>query len=78
MRCAISSRAGQVLAAGSLVIQEDDEGNWRLNLQTDSGRMIQGGVIGADGSLAEASQVLFRQFFDLWGMSDLTLTARVP
>jgi hypothetical protein len=77
MRCAISSRAGQILAEGQLFIDEDENGDLRLNLRTTGGRVIQGGVIDADGNLTDASKVLFRQFFELWGMSDLTLTAKV-
>ncbi|NJL23422.1 MAG: hypothetical protein HC895_25590 [Leptolyngbyaceae cyanobacterium SM1_3_5] len=77
MRCAISSRSGQILAEGELFIAQDDSGNLRLSLRTDRGRLIQGGAIDADGSLTEASRVLFRQFFEVWGMSDLTLIAKV-
>jgi hypothetical protein len=74
MRCSIISRAGQVLASGSLLLKQDEDGEWRLHLKTDGGRLIQGGVIGSDGDLTSASQILFRQFFEIWGMSDLTLT----
>jgi hypothetical protein len=77
MHCAISSRAGQVLAEGELFLDQDEDGNLRLNLRTNGGRLIQGGAIDADGSMTSASQVLFRQFFQLWGMSDLTLVAKV-
>ncbi|WAL61361.1 hypothetical protein [Thermocoleostomius sinensis] len=77
MRCAIISRAGQVLANGSLLLKQDDNGEWRLHLKTDGGKLIQGGVIGPDGDLTAASQILFRQFFEIWGMSDLTLTVTV-
>jgi hypothetical protein len=34
-------------------------------------------MVGSDGDLTSASQVLFRQFFEVWGMSDLTLTVTV-
>jgi hypothetical protein len=74
MRCAITSRAGQVIANGYLVIHKGDDGELRLDLQTDGGRLIQGGIIDPDGDLKSASQVLFRQFFEVWGMSDLTLS----
>ncbi|MGG6293390.1 hypothetical protein ACQ4M4_03115 [Leptolyngbya sp. AN02str] len=74
MRCAITSRAGQVIAYGRLLIQSTDEGQLRLDLQTDGGRYLEGGIIPQDGDLSEASQNLFRKFFDVWGMSDLTLT----
>jgi hypothetical protein len=74
MRCAIISRAGQVIANGYLLLNQQEDGDWRLDLKTDGGRLIQGGLIGPDGDMASASQILFRQFFAVWGMSDLTLT----
>lgn len=77
MRCAISSRAGQVLARGHLILHKEDDGNLRLDLQTDGGRLIQGGIIDSDGDMKSASEVLFRQFLEVWGMSDLTLTVTV-
>jgi hypothetical protein len=73
MRCAIVSRAGQILAYGQLFVRPTDNDELRLDLQTDRGRVIHGGIIGPDGDMSEASQVLFRQFFEVWGMSDLTL-----
>ena len=76
MRCAISSRAGQVLAKGSLGIKKDENGEMRLFFQSDAGSLIVGGIISDDGNLTPASQELFRQFFQAWGMSDLTLTAK--
>jgi hypothetical protein len=77
MRCAVVSRAGQVLANGYLLLEKGNNGELQLNLQTDGGRLIEGGVIDADGDMTSASQVLFRQFFAVWGMSDLTLTITV-
>jgi predicted amino acid dehydrogenase len=77
MRCAISSRAGQVLARGSLILNKSDDGNLRLDLQTDGGKLIQGGIIEPDGDMTSASEELFRQFLSVWGMSDLTLTVTV-
>lgn len=77
MRCAVTSRAGQVLANGYLFVEPDEDGNLRLNLKTDGGRLIQGGVVPEDGNLTNASRELFRRFFDVWGMSDLTLIANV-
>jgi hypothetical protein len=77
MRCAVVSRAGQVLANGYLLLQKGDDGELRLNLQTDGGRLIEGGVIDVDGDMTSASQDLFRQFFAVWGMSDLTLMVTV-
>lgn len=77
MRCAISSRAGQVLAKGHLFIQKDENGELRLCFRTDGGKLIQGGNIDSDGDLTSASEVLFRQFFETWGMSNMILTATV-
>lgn len=77
MRCAITSRAGQVLAKGRLILQQTDAGEMRLDLQTDGGRVIEGGVVGEDGDMTAASQTLFQQFFAVWGMSDVTLTVTV-
>jgi hypothetical protein len=77
MRCAISSRAGQVLARGSLILHQCDDGKLRLDLQTDGGKVIQGGIIDPDGDMKSASEELFRQFLEVWGMSDLTLTVTV-
>jgi hypothetical protein len=77
MRCAIVSRAGQVLANGRLILHKEDDGQLRLDLQTDGGRLLQGGIIDADGDMTSASQALFRQFFQVWGMSDLTLNVTV-
>ena len=74
MRCVISSRAGQVLARGRLILHKGDDGELRLDLQTDGGRLLQGGIIDPDGDMQSASVVLFRQFFEVWGMSDLSLT----
>lgn len=74
MRCVISSRAGQVLAKGRLILHKYDNGELRLDLQTDGGTLLQGGIIDPDGNMESASQVLFRQFFQVWGMSDLTLS----
>nr|WP_290223496.1 hypothetical protein [Trichocoleus desertorum] len=76
MRCAISSRAGQVIAQGRLIIDKDENGELRLNFQTDGGRVIQGGAIASDGDLTAASQELFRQFRSAWRMIDCTLTAK--
>jgi hypothetical protein len=77
MRCVISSRSGQVLAHGRLMLHKDEEGQLRLDLETDGGRQIQGGIVGPDGDMAAASQGLFRQFFAVWGMSDLSLTVTI-
>ena len=76
MRCAISSRAGQVLAKGHLTIEKDESGELRLSFRTDGGKLIQGGIIDPDGDLTAASKVLFRQFFETWRMTDITITAQ--
>ncbi|MBE9116727.1 hypothetical protein IQ249_12530 [Lusitaniella coriacea LEGE 07157] len=75
MRCAISSRAGQVLARGYLYIQKEDDGELRLNFESDRGTLIEGGIIEPDGNMNRASQTLMDRFFETWHMSDLTLTA---
>ncbi|MGF1461216.1 MAG: hypothetical protein ACFBSG_19580 [Leptolyngbyaceae cyanobacterium] len=74
MRCTIISRAGQVLAYGRLFIRHQADGGLRLDLETDRGRVLQGGLLDEDGDLTQAGQVLSEQFFDVWGMSDLTLS----
>ena len=74
MRCTITSRAGQVLAYGRLFISHEEDGGLQLNLETDRGRLLQGGYLSEDGDMTEASQILSEQFFDVWGMSDLTLS----
>lgn len=76
MRCAISSRAGQVLARGRLFVQPNEDGELQLNFQSDRGTLIEGGTVADDGDMTEAGQVLMRQFFEVWHMTDLTLTAR--
>lgn len=75
MRCAISSRAGQVLARGHLFIYKEENGELRLNFESDRGTLIEGGIIDSDGDMTAASQVLMGQFFEAWHMTDLTLTA---
>lgn len=77
MRCEIFSRAGQVIARGRLILHKGDDGELRLDLETEGGRLLQGGLIGPEGDMAAASEVLFRQFFQVWGMSDLTLNVTV-
>ena len=75
MQCSISSRAGQVLAKGTLLIQKEENGELRLSFQTNGGKLIQGGIIAPDGDLTEASELLFREFYETWRMSNITLTA---
>jgi hypothetical protein len=57
------------LANVYLLPNQNEAGEWRLDLQTDGGRLIEGGMVGSDGDLTSASQVLFRQFFEVWRMS---------
>lgn len=75
MRCAVSSRAGQILARGRLFVQPNEDGELSLNFQSDRGTLIQGGIVAENGDMTEAGQVLMRQFFEVWHMTDLTLTA---
>lgn len=77
MRCSVVSRAGQVIANGRLILSRTEDENLRLILKTDGGRVIEGGLIEPDGDMTAASQALFRGFFNVWGMSDLTLTVTV-
>jgi hypothetical protein len=72
MECAIISRAGQVLARGKLVLQAENHGT-RLNLETRGGKLITGGLVGEDGDLGAASEVLFENCFATWRMTGLTL-----
>ncbi|MGF1479150.1 MAG: hypothetical protein ACFB4I_06630 [Cyanophyceae cyanobacterium] len=74
MRCAISSRAGQILARGRLVVRSEEDG-LRLYFMSDRGTTIEGGLADADGDLTSAGEVLFAKLFETWGMTDLTLTA---
>jgi hypothetical protein len=74
MRCTIISRAGQVLAYGHLFIRHQEDGGLRLDLETDRGRVLHGGLLDEDGDMTIASEILAEQFFDVWGMSDLTLS----
>lgn len=74
MRCTIISRAGQVLAYGRLFVRHQEDGGLRLDLETDRGRVLRGGLLGEDGDMTVASEILAEQFFDVWGMSDLTLS----
>lgn len=76
MRCAIYSRAGQVLAKGQFIIHKDENGELRLDFRTDGGNLVEGGMIDSDGDLTSASKALYRQFYELWGISDLTLIAQ--
>lgn len=73
MRCAIISRAGQTLARGKLVLSPLPDGMLRLDLVTDRGRYLEGGLVSKDGDMTEASLELSRKFFAVWGMSDLQL-----
>lgn len=72
MECAIISRAGQVLARGKLILQAEIDGT-RLNLETRGGKLIEGGLVGEDGDLGAASEILFENCFATWRMTGLTL-----
>ncbi len=74
MECAIISRAGQVLARGKLILNHEENGKTRLNLETRGGKSIEGGLVGEDGDLAAASNVLFQNCFNTWRMTGLTLS----
>jgi len=76
MRFAVVSSSGQVLARGTLCILEDAEGDLILAFRTERGKVIEGGKIDADGDLQEAGQKLLRSFFQVWGMTGLTLTSQ--
>jgi hypothetical protein len=73
MRCAIISRAGQTLARGKLILSPVANQQLRLDLVTDRGRYLEGGLVAADGDMTDASLELSRKFYDVWGMSDLQL-----
>ncbi len=77
MHCAIISRAGQVLARGKLFLQQEDNGELRLNLKTNGGKLIKGGIVAEDGDLSAASEVLFQQCYETWKMTGLTLTVTI-
>jgi hypothetical protein len=77
MRCAITSRSGQVLARGKLSIHKEENGTMRLALETNGGTSIQGGIIGDDGDLTAASEELFQECYQTWRMTGLTLTITI-
>ena len=77
MECAIISRAGQVLARGKLFLDREDEAQIRLNLKTNGGKLIPGGIVGEDGDLSAASEVLFQNCYETWRMTGLTLTVTI-
>jgi hypothetical protein len=76
MECAIISRAGQVLARGKLFLTPDGD-RLRLNLKTNGGKLIIGGIVGDDGDLTEASEMLFQNCYETWRMTGLTLTVTI-
>lgn len=77
MECAIISRAGQVLARGKLFLDREAENQMRLNLKTNGGKLISGGIVGDDGDLSAASEVLFQNCYETWRMTGLTLTVTI-
>ncbi len=77
MECAIISRAGQVLARGRLFLDREDDARIRLNLKTNGGKLIPGGIVGDDGDLSAASEVLFQNCYETWRMTGLTLTVTI-
>lgn len=77
MHCAIISRAGQVLARGKLFLHQEDNGKLRLNLKTNGGKLIEGGIVAENGDLDAASEVLFQQCYETWKMTGLTLTVTI-
>lgn len=77
MECRIISRAGQTLAKGQLYLQHEPDGKMRLNLKTNRGTLIEGGIVAEDGDLKSASDELFDNCFNYWGMSNLTLSINI-
>ncbi len=77
MHCAIISRAGQVLARGKLFLHQEDNGELRLNLKTNGGKLIEGGIVADNGDLETASEILFQQCYETWKMTGLTLTVTI-
>lgn len=77
MECKIISRAGQTLARGRLFLDRESDGSLRLNFQTNRGTLIQGGIVAEDGDLRSASDELFENCHDYWGLSGMTLNVSV-
>ena len=77
MQCAIISRAGQVLARGKLILHQEENGEMRLNLKTNGGKLIEGGIVAEDGDMGSASDILFQNCFEVWKMTGLTLTVTI-
>lgn len=77
MECSIISRAGQVLAKGKLFLQQEEDGKTRLNLKTNGGKLIAGGIVGENGDLSDASDELFNNCYATWRMTGLTLSVNI-
>lgn len=77
MECKIISRAGQTLARGKLFLHHETDGKMRLNFETNRGTLITGGIVSDDGDLRSASDELFKNCFNYWGMSNLTLSINI-
>ena len=77
MECKIISRAGQTLARGKLFLKNETDGSLRLNFQTNRGTLIQGGIVAEDGDLRSASDELFENCYNYWGLSGMTLNVSI-
>ncbi len=75
MQCVVVSRAGQVIANGRLMLHKNDDGTWRLNMKTDGGRLLEGGVVDADGDLSAASDAVMFQMCGLYLVGALQCNA---
>ena len=57
------------------MVYPEENGELSLCFRSDRGTLIKGGLVDSDGDLTSASEVLFEQLFEAWGMTDLTITA---
>ena len=57
------------------MVHPEENGELSLCFRSDRGTLIKGGLVDSDGDLTSASEVLFEQLFEAWGMTDLSLTA---
>lgn len=77
MECRIISRAGQTLAKGQLFLQHEPDGKMRLNLRTNRGTLIKGGIVAEDGDLKSASDELFDNCYKYWRLSGMSLSINI-